>query len=332
MATTLLHKRSSTTTAVPTTGDLALGEIAINDNDGKIFIEKNDGSPSIVTFNPVSDAAATILGNTSGTNSGDEVQATTSLEGVSQIATAAEVDTGTADSGFAISPLALAGSALQSKVDGIEALADVTDATNVAAAGAVMESDTTTALMSFVIDEDTFASDLDTKVPTQQSVKAYVASQITSGMVYQGAYNASTNTPALDTGSPSITVGDTYTVTVAGTFFTVALEVGDVLIAEVTSADAADVGDWTIVQANLTAASIKTQYESNADTNEFSDAEQTLLSNQSGTNTGDEPAASTTVVGVVELAIAAECTTGTDDTRAVTPLALATCTIDGGSY
>ena len=61
-----------------------------------------------------------------------------------------------------------------SKLDGIEALADVTDATNVAAAGAVMEGDTTTASMSFVIDEDDMASNLDTKVPTQQSVKAYV--------------------------------------------------------------------------------------------------------------------------------------------------------------
>jgi|14BtaG_2_1085337.scaffolds.fasta_scaffold00870_4 hypothetical protein len=61
-----------------------------------------------------------------------------------------------------------------SKLDAIEALADVTDATNVAAAGAVMESDTSTVNMSFVIDEDTMASDSDTKVPTQQSVKAYV--------------------------------------------------------------------------------------------------------------------------------------------------------------
>jgi hypothetical protein len=54
----------------------------------------------------------------------------------------------------------------------------VTEATNVAAAGAVMESDTTTASMSFVIDEDDLGSDLDTKVPTQQSVKAYVDAQV----------------------------------------------------------------------------------------------------------------------------------------------------------
>lgn len=62
----------------------------------------------------------------------------------------------------------------ESKLDGIEALADVTDATNVAAAGAVMESDTSTAAMAFVVDEDNMASNSATKVPTQQSVKAYV--------------------------------------------------------------------------------------------------------------------------------------------------------------
>jgi len=55
----------------------------------------------------------------------------------------------------------------------VEDGADVTDATNVAAAGAVMEGDTSTASMSFVIDEDNMASNSATKVPTQQSVKAY---------------------------------------------------------------------------------------------------------------------------------------------------------------
>jgi len=64
--------------------------------------------------------------------------------------------------------------AMQTKLAGIEALADVTDATNVDAAGAVMNSDVTTAGMSFVIDEDNMASNSATKVPTQQSTKAYV--------------------------------------------------------------------------------------------------------------------------------------------------------------
>jgi hypothetical protein len=55
----------------------------------------------------------------------------------------------------------------------VEDGADVTDATNVDAAGAVMNTDTSTASMSFVVDEDNMASDSATKVPTQQSVKAY---------------------------------------------------------------------------------------------------------------------------------------------------------------
>jgi hypothetical protein len=65
-------------------------------------------------------------------------------------------------------------SAQVTKLDGIETAADVTDAANVDAAGAVMNSDTSTAAMSFVIDEDTMVSNSATKVPTQQSVKAYV--------------------------------------------------------------------------------------------------------------------------------------------------------------
>lgn len=64
--------------------------------------------------------------------------------------------------------------AQESKLDGVESGADVTDATNVASAGAVMEGDTSTASMSFVVDEDNMASNSATKVPTQQSVKAYV--------------------------------------------------------------------------------------------------------------------------------------------------------------
>lgn len=218
--------------------------------------------------------------------------------------------------------------ALWDKLDGIEALADVTDATNVDAAGATMNSDTSLAGNGYFLDDDTMAANDATKVVSQQSLVAYVnaqiASAITTGMDYKGAYNASTNTPALDTGSPSISIGDTYAVTVAGTFFTTEVEVGDILIANNTSADAATAADWDIVQANLTPASIKSQYESNADTNAFTDAEQTLLGNQSGVNTGDEVQATESLAGIAEIATQTETNTGTDDTRIVTPLKLAT--------
>src|SRR6056297_736193 len=56
--------------------------------------------------------------------------------------------------------------------------------------------------------------------------------------------------------------------------------------------------------------------------NFVTDAEATVIGNTSGTNTGDEAAASTTVAGVVELATTAEVDTGTDTARTVTPDAL----------
>ncbi len=60
------------------------------------------------------------------------------------------------------------------KLDGIEAAADVTDATNVNAAGATMNTDATMAGNSYFLDEDAMGSDSATQVASQQSIKAYV--------------------------------------------------------------------------------------------------------------------------------------------------------------
>jgi hypothetical protein len=49
MAQVIKLKRSSTAKAVPTTGNLELGELAMNTADGKLFFEKNDGSATIQT-------------------------------------------------------------------------------------------------------------------------------------------------------------------------------------------------------------------------------------------------------------------------------------------
>jgi len=152
------------------------------------------------------------------------------------------------------------------KLDGIEASADVTDATNVAAAGAVMEADTTTAAMSFVVDEDNMTSDLATKVPTQQSVKAYVDSQVAS----KDALSELSGT--LD----DIANGSTYV-----------KSTNDYTGAEKTKLS----GIETSATADQTNAEIKTAYEANADTNEFSDAEQTKLSGIETSATADQTAA-----------------------------------------
>lgn len=162
-------------------------------------------------------------------------------------------------------------------------------------AATVLTTDVGSATWNWILDEDAMGTDSDTHVPTQQSVKAYVDNAVSGGLTHKGGYNATTNVPALDTGSPVLAVGDMYTVTVAGTFFTVALEIGDVLISDVDSVDAAAITDWTIVQSNIGAAS-------------------------------------ESVAGYIELATQTEMDTATDDLRAVTPLKYANSTIDGGTF
>jgi lysophospholipase L1-like esterase len=66
----------------------------------------------------------------------------------------------------------------KTKLAGIEAGADVTDAANVNAAGATMNSDTTLAGNGYFLDEDTMASNSASKVPSQQSVKAYTDNRL----------------------------------------------------------------------------------------------------------------------------------------------------------
>ena len=86
------------------------------------------------------------------------------------------------------------------KLNGIEASADVTDATNVDAAGAVMINDSSTSGMGFVVDEDNMSSDSATKVPTQQSAKAYVDTSI-AGLSQSSISTLNSNVHVVDTGS-----------------------------------------------------------------------------------------------------------------------------------
>ena len=53
MANQIILKRSSTPGKVPTTAQLALGEIGINTHDGLIYIKKDDGTPSVVQIGGV---------------------------------------------------------------------------------------------------------------------------------------------------------------------------------------------------------------------------------------------------------------------------------------
>jgi len=129
----------------------------------------------------------------------------------------------------------------------------------------------------------TALTDDDTKIPTSGAVYDAIAAALVSAVKNKGGYNAATNTPDLDTAPTGIKNGNMYTVTVAGTFFAVALKVGDVLIAN--QDDPTTVGHWTIVERNLDQAT-------------------------------------ETVPGYAEIATQTEVTTGTDNEKIVTPLKL----------
>lgn len=82
------------------------------------------------------------------------------------------------------------------------------------------------------------------------ATKNYVDTNIVGNLVFQGGYNAATNTPDLDSSpSSSIKKGWAYVVTNAGSFFTETVEVGDFLIAQQDAPTT--LANWVTVQNNI---------------------------------------------------------------------------------
>jgi len=92
---------------------------------------------------------------------------------------------------------------------------------------------------------------------TDAASKSYVDNSVTGALVFQGGYDAATNTPNLDS-PPTGTIkkGFMWTVTADGLFFTEQLRVGDSVIAEVDSPTT--LADWTTVQGNVDLATLTT--------------------------------------------------------------------------
>ena len=85
MSQTIKLKRSSVVGKVPTTGNLDLGEIALNTNDGKVFFKKDDGTQSvqtIVTTDSLTTGSIIVSGSTEVTGS-SSVTGSFSLNGYS---------------------------------------------------------------------------------------------------------------------------------------------------------------------------------------------------------------------------------------------------------
>lgn len=92
---------------------------------------------------------------------------------------------------------------------------------------------------------------------TDAASKAYVDNAVTGALVFQGGYDAATNTPNLDS-PPTGTIkkGFMWTVTADGTFFTEQVRVGDSLIANKDTPTT--LADWTTVQSNIDLATLTT--------------------------------------------------------------------------
>ncbi len=184
----------------------------------------------------------------------------------------------------------------KSKLAAIEASADVTDATNVDAAGAVMNSDNTTAAMSFVVDEDNMSSDSATKVPTQQSVKAYVDAEV-AGVVDSApsALNTLNELAAAlgDDANFSTTVTNSIgtKLPLAGGTMT-----GNIVMSGSQTVDGRDVsadgakldGIESGATADQTDAEIRAAVEAASDSNVFTDADHTKLNGIEASATADQ--------------------------------------------
>jgi hypothetical protein len=154
--------------------------LSVNSQTGTVVLDADDISDAATTNKYVTAADVTKLGHISVTQAVnlDTMEsdiATNNAKVSADGSVTSHSDVTSAGSGIIIS------SAERTKLTNIEALADVTDATNVAAAGATMDADTDVSANGWVIDEDNMVSDSATKVPTQQSVKAYVDTQAAAG-------------------------------------------------------------------------------------------------------------------------------------------------------
>jgi hypothetical protein len=138
-----------------------------------------------------------------------------------------------------------------------------------------------------VITDGTLATASNTNIPTSTAVKTYVDAQIGALGNLEGSWDASAGTfPVGAAPVVGTKKGDYWYVSVAGTVGGIAFNVGDMLIATVNSASTTTyAANWTSLEVN-------------------------------------RDQATTTVLGLVYLATAAEVQTGTDAVKAVTPSTL----------
>ena len=151
---------------------------------------------------------------------------------------------------------------------------------------------------------------------------------VTGALVFKGGYDAATNTPNLDSTPAAGTVmqGYTYVVTVAGTFYTEAVQVGDMLISK--QDNPTTLAHWTLVNKNIpdildASETVKGIVELATGAESLTGTDITRAVHPAGLkHTLDNRPATETQTGLIELATQAEANAGTDAARAITPATL----------
>lgn len=170
-----------------------------------------------------------------------------------------------------------------------------------------------------IINDNTFATAAATNLATSSSIKAYVDATVANIGILQGSVDASAVTIFPSSGATK--KGDYWYVTVAGTIQGIVLNIGDVMIANKAAASTTNPNDWIFLETNRDLATTSIIGLVQLATN---------AETQTGTDASKvvTPAALTartateTRTGIAALATNSEATTGTDDTKIITPLKL----------
>ena len=150
-------------------------------------------------------------------------------------------------------------------------------------------------LWGFVNTDGQMISASDDKLPTQLAVKDYVDFAATRIFAFKGTYDAVAKIPDLESASNTAQQNDVWFVNVEGTFYGVPVGVGDRLIAEIDNPKTVD--EWSIIPFDR-----------------------------------EIPYAGEGEWGLIQIATASHMAGMSNDDFAVTPLKLASATIDGGEY
>lgn len=174
-----------------------------------------------------------------------------------------------------------------------------------------------------VITDMTSASS--TTLATSSAIKTYVDNIVAGLGNLEGAFDASVASvfPTGATPGAGTKKGDYWYVTGAGTVGGVTFNIGDVLIAKIDSASTSLSTDWIVLESNRDQATttvlgvvrLATTAEAQALTNAVAVLTPALLAQVTATETR---------TGIAAIATDAILTTGTDDTKIVTPLKLKT--------